>query len=278
MKLGKKQILSILAIIAFGAVVSFAGFRSGKAGNTGNTENIGASKDIADASDLSKPSDVGAAENNGGSGAKVDFNQLKGQNPDIYAWITVPGTGIDYPVLQKRDAEDPYDNYYLDHQVDLSEGFPGVIYSQPVNRRDFMDSVTVLYGHNLKNGGMFSDLHDFEDKDFFAENNRVIIYTPEKTLTYEIFAAIDFSDALLPYEYDFTESAEVERHLADVKKCQGNFREEMELSPDAKILVLSTCYGDREERRLLVEAVLTEEVQTAEMQTAEMLTAARAAE
>ena len=35
------------------------------------------------------------------------------QNPDIYAWITVPGTGIDYPVLQKGDAADPYDDYYL---------------------------------------------------------------------------------------------------------------------------------------------------------------------
>ena len=99
---------------------------------------------------------------------------------------------------KKRDAKDPYDNYYLDHQVDLSEGFPGVIYSQPVNRRDFTDSVTVLYGHNLKNGGMFSDLHDFADKDFFAQNGQIIIYTPEKTLTYEIFAAIDFFFYLLP--------------------------------------------------------------------------------
>ena len=134
-----------------------------------------------------------------------------------------------------------------------------MIYSQPVNRRDFTDSVTVLYGHNLKNGGMFSDLHDFADKDFFAQNGQIIIYTPEKTLTYEIFAAIDFSDDLLPYEYDFTKNAEVQRHLLDVKKSEGNFKEKMEIAEEDKILVLSTCYSDKAERRLLVEAVLKEE-------------------
>ena len=260
MKIGKKQVLSVLFILAFGAVVLLTCFRAGNTGNTENVENTGASEGIAVGAELPHPLDADAGLEKGkAGGTKVDFEQLRAQNPDIYAWITVPGTGIDYPVLQKRDAKDPYDNYYLDHQVDLSEGFPGVIYSQPVNRRDFTDSVTVLYGHNLKNGGMFSDLHDFADKDFFAQNGQIIIYTPEKTLTYEIFAAIDFSDDLLPYEYDFTKNAEVQRHLLDVKKSEGNFKEKMEMAEEDKILVLSTCYSDKAERRLLVEAVLKEE-------------------
>lgn len=279
MKFGKKQILSILAIIAFGAVIVCAGLRGGRTEGTENTENIVISETDANREDLPQASEAGANPSmDEPGGTKVDFEQLKAQNPDIYAWITIPGTGIDYPVLQKRDAKDPYDNYYLDHQVDLSEGFPGVIYSQPVNRRDFTDSVTVLYGHNLKKGGMFSDLHDFADKDFFAENSQVIVYTPEEILTYEIFAAVDFSDALLPYEYDFTESAEVQRHLADVEKCQGNFREETRPQEGSKILVLSTCYADREERRLLVEAVLTEEVLTAETAKGEVPTVEMLAE
>ncbi|HBA68288.1 MAG TPA: SrtB family sortase [Lachnospiraceae bacterium] len=258
MRLEKKQILSLLLIIAFGAAVSFVGFRAGNTDSIGNEENLEVSEDMTEALDLSRPSPENGEESREESGgAEADFDRLKEQNPDIYAWITVPGTVIDYPVLQKGDAKDPYDNYYLDHQADLSEGFPGVIYSQPVNRRDFTDSVTVLYGHNLKSGEMFSSLHFFSDKDFFAENSRVIIDTPEKTLTYEIFAAVDFSDALLPYEYDFTKNSEVQRHLADVRKCEGNFREETKLAEGDKILVLSTCYSDKAERRLLVEAVLT---------------------
>lgn len=166
MKFGKKQIWLIFAVLVFGVAVCLAGLHTGRTEDAVNMENAGATKDAADAQDPSERAADAVGNDSEPGGAKVDFEQLKAQNPDIYAWISVPGTGIDYPVLQKSDAKDPYDNYYLNHQVDLSEGFPGVIYSQPVNRRDFMDAVTVLYGHNLKNGGMFSDLHDFADKDF----------------------------------------------------------------------------------------------------------------
>lgn len=271
MKLEKKEILSVLFTIAFGGAVLAAALQAGNIGSMGNTESAEATGNAEDMEDagtlgyigdgdgLSGTVDDGADNRDEAGKVKVDFDQLQKQNPDIYAWITVPGTGIDYPVLQKSDANDLYDDYYLDHQADLSEGLPGAIYSQPVNQRDFTDSVTVLYGHNLKNGGMFSELHEFEDEDFFVQNEKVIIYTPEKILTYEIFAAIDFSDALLTYEYDFTKSAEFWRHLADVRKCRGNFREEEEISEKDRILVLSTCYSDRAERRLLVEAVLIEE-------------------
>ena len=271
MRFGKRQILSALFTLAFvGAVVMAALWAEsagdmGKAGGTrttGDTENAedtGSTEDTADIPGSSGFMADGAGNGDTPGRAGVDFDRLQIQNEDIYAWITVPGTGIDYPVLQKGDAKDPYDNSYLDHQVDLSEGFPGVIYSQPVNQRDFTDSLTVLYGHNLKNGGMFSELHEFEDEDFFLQNDKIVIYTPEKILTYEIFAAIDFSDALLTYEYDFTKNAEVWRHLADVRRCQGNFREGAEISEGDRILVLSTCYSDKPERRLLVEAVLAEE-------------------
>lgn len=261
----KKQILSALLLLAFCAAVSMAGYYAGNGGSTADTEKGGISQDIADTSGLPKPAaadaaagmDLSSDESMGEpGGAKADFGQLKAQNPDIYAWITVPGTGIDYPILQKGDAKDPYDNYYLDHRADLSEGLPGAIYSQPVNGRDFTDAVTVLYGHNMKNGEMFGSLHLFADKEFFDQNSRIIIYTPEKELTYEIFAAVDFSDALLPYEYDFTKNAEIQRHLVNVRECEGNFREETAISEGAKILVLSTCYSSKEERRFLVEAVL----------------------
>lgn len=262
MKFGKKQILSALLLLGFGAAVFLSGFYGGTFGGmgAGNLENASHLEKNEDTIKQQGSSSADTVENGDVLGAtKLNFEQLEGQNPDIYAWITIPGTKIDYPVLQKGDAKDPYDNFYLDHQVDLTEGLPGVIYSQPVNGRDFMDSVTVLYGHNMKNGEMFSGLHFFADKDFFAQNRQVIIETPEKTFTYEIFAAVDFSDELLPYAYDFTKSIEVRRHLADVRKCEGNFREEIEISEGDKILVLSTCYSDRAERRLLVEAVLTEE-------------------
>ena len=83
-----------------------------------------------------------------------DFGQLHEQNEDIYAWIVVPGTQVDYPLLQSET-----DNYYLDYNLDHSKGYPGCIYTNQCNRKDFSDYNTVLYGHNMKNGSMFGSIH-----------------------------------------------------------------------------------------------------------------------
>lgn len=251
MKFEKKSILSVLFIVVFGAAVSLVSFRTG---------NVSFSGDAAASVELSLETAADSVKHTDESGnVTIDFEMLQEWNPDIYAWIIVPGTSIDYPVLQKSDAEDPYDNYYLNHTVDLEEGLPGAIYSQPVNQKDFMDSVTVLYGHNMKNGEMFTSLHEFEDSDFFEKNHQIMVYTPDGTLTYEIFAAVDFSDALIPYEYEFSDSTQVQKYLEDVENSTGNFREGTDVSQENRILTLSTCYSGRDDRRLLIEAVLTDD-------------------
>ncbi len=253
MRLGKKKILSALAVLCFGIAVSVVNFQADRVGVSGKaTDSIQVTADLS----------VDDVKSVGESGeVRIDFEMLKAENEDIYAWITVPGTAVDYPVLQKKDSKDPYDDYYLNHTVDLSEGLPGSIYSQAVNHMDFMDSVTVLYGHNLKNGGMFSSLHNFEDKEFFEENHQIIIYLPDRVITYEVFAAVDFSDVFIPYEYDFANPSDILRYLADIGNCEGNFREGAEVSVDSKVLTLSTCYSGRDDRRFLVEAVMVESVQ-----------------
>ena len=88
---------------------------------------------------------------------EVDFADLQeNTNGDIYAWIHIPDTKIDYPVLQH-----PTDNsYYLNHNLDGSRGYPGCIYTEDYNKKDFTDPNTVLYGHNMKNGTMFAGLHN----------------------------------------------------------------------------------------------------------------------
>ncbi len=253
MKREKKKILSALVVLCFGMAVFLVNFHTESVSVPGSA--AGSMKTSADFS----VDDVKFVEVSGET--RIDFDTLKAQNPDIYAWITVPGTGIDYPILQKSDATDPYDDYYLNHTVDLTEGYPGSIYSHAANQMDFQDPVTILYGHNLKDGSMFSGLHEFEDEYFFEENHQILIYMPDRTVTYEVFAAVDFSDVLIPCAYDFTSSTEVRSYLADVGACAGNFREDIEVSEDDKILTLSTCYSGRDDRRLLIEAVMAESVQ-----------------
>ena len=249
MKLNKKRILSAAAILAAVLAVLWSGYH-----------NQGTPLSSSAASSSTHPASVASLAGTAASSETVaiDFSSLQAQNPDIYAWITIPGTIVNYPVVQKMDAADPYDNYYLNHTVDFAEGYPGAIYSHPVNALDFTDPVTVLYGHNMKDGSMFSCLHEFENKDFFDQNPMVIIDTPDYTYTYEIFAEVTFSDALLTYDYDFSTPKEVRRYLDDLKSCKGNFNENIAVTEQDKLLTLSTCFADQDSLRLLLIGVLTE--------------------
>lgn len=129
----------------------------------------------------------------------VDFETLQKENPDIYAWITIPGTDIDYPVVQ--DSTD--NTYYLNHAADTSLSDSGAIYSEKKNAKDFDDYLTVLYGHNMKDGSMFAGLHKYEDKTFLKDHKDLTIYTPDSILKYRIFAAyLTDNRHVLPLVYE----------------------------------------------------------------------------
>lgn len=109
-----------------------------------------------------------------------DWDALHAVNPDIYAWITIPGTNIDYPVLQ--NATD--DSYYLRYNMNGTRGYPGCIYTEKINRKDFTDFDTVVYGHNMRDDSMFATLHYFEDSAFFANCPYIYVYEENKVLVY----------------------------------------------------------------------------------------------
>lgn len=187
---------------------------------------------------------------------QVDFVDLQENvNEDIYAWLYIPDTVIDYPVLQH-----PSDNgFYLHHNLDGSAGYPGCIYSEDYNGKDFEDPVTVLYGHNMRNGTMFADLHKFEDSEFFPEHPYIYVYTPEGLLVYQIFAASEFSNEHLLYTYDFTDPAVFEYYIEkikDVRSMNHIIDEEVEVDRDSHVLTLSTCVRNKPDNRFLVQGVL----------------------
>ena len=93
----------------------------------------------------------------------VDFDSLQKENPDIYAWITIPDTVIDYPIVQSSE-----DNaYYLNHSAEKTDSASGAIYSENYNKKNFDDPITLLYGHNMKDGSMFAGLHKYEEDTYF---------------------------------------------------------------------------------------------------------------
>ena len=186
---------------------------------------------------------------------ELDWEELAKTNSDIYSWVYIPDTKVNYPVLQHSEKTD----YYLDHNLDHSKGLPGCIYTQLLNKKDYTDRNTILYGHNMKDGTMFKGLHQFADSTFFKENRYIYIYTPEKVFVYEIYAACEVSDAHLLYKYNFNKAEGAANFLEDIKTARSMNKqvvEEIELPEEIKLITLSTCIANKPNNRWIVVGVL----------------------
>ena len=187
---------------------------------------------------------------------QLDWNELAKVNPDIYAWIYIPGTQVDYPVLQH-----PTDNtYYLNYNMNGTRGYPGCIYTEKENSKDFTDFNTIMYGHNMRNKTMFETLHYYEDKAFFVNNPYVYVYRGDRVLVYEIFAAYIAGNEHILYSYDFQTQEGRQNYVDQIEKgTSGNLRDDVEVTADSHILTLSTCISGKAKNRYLVQAVLLNE-------------------
>ena len=179
----------------------------------------------------------------------VNFNDLWNINPEIYAWIEIPGTEVNYPIAQSSSDN----SYYLDHTIEGIAGYPGSIYTEAVNSKDFKDFNTVIYGHDMEDGSMFGGLYLFRDENYLKEHETLMIYTPNQRLTYRIFTALTYDDRHIMGSFDFSDILQREEYLASI----GN--SDSEIRSDSRIITLSTCIGGQPNNRLLVEAVLVNE-------------------
>lgn len=188
----------------------------------------------------------------------IDFDKLHSTvSEDIYAWIYIPNTNIDYPVLQSATDN----SYYLEHNLDGSEGYPGCIYTENYNSKEFTDRQTVIYGHNMRDGRMFSDLHSYESQEFFDANRYVYIYTSDnEVLVYKIYAAYQTGNSHQLFNYDYSSDEAVLRYINNVMNNVYEdkiFDGSMEFNGSEYILTLSTCVmAERQfHLRYLVQAV-----------------------
>lgn len=185
----------------------------------------------------------------------IDFTALQSENKDIYAWIYIPGTKVDYPILQHPKD----DTYYLNYNIDGSKGYPGAIYSELCNSKDFTDKQTVLYGHNMKNKTMFGSLHNYEDAQFFQQNNYIYIYTEKKNYIYQIFAAYEYSSVHLVYGFDFTTPEIFQSYIDGIfanDNIRANINHNVPVTSADKLLTLTTCISGKPDNRYLVQGVL----------------------
>ena len=191
---------------------------------------------------------------------QIDFKKLKKTNEEIFAWIKIPDTNINYPILQSQKADD----FYLHRDIYGNNKYAGSLYIEYCNSTELTDRVTVVYGHNMQNGSMFANLHKFEDPSFFKKHRYFYVYTPEKRLKYEVVSAHNYSTKHIMNSYNFAEDKVFEDYLKYIQNPRSavrNVRKKLDhkLSTDDRILTLSTCLNVGDGRYLLQGVLVKDE-------------------
>ena len=128
-----------------------------------------------------KPSDSGDT-----GGANYSLQELIAINPDTRGWITIDNTHIDYPLVQgETDME------YINKDVMGEFALSGAIFLSYLNTGDFSDPYSLLYGHHMDNGAMFSDVLEFLDGEYFGAHTTGTLYLPDKTYKITLFACME---------------------------------------------------------------------------------------
>lgn len=190
--------------------------------------------------------------------AEVDFEALCTENSDIFAWIYIPGTDIDAPVLQSEEADD----YYESHDAYGKENEEGALYTELANLKNMCDFNTVIHGKASADGqsGLFHDLYRFADPDFFAEHENVYLYIDGNLLTYKIFAAYERENTSLIRTYDFTYMAGCQQFLDDLYGTRSmgmNLREGWEdVGPYHFLITLTAVKDGNPDKQFVAVAAL----------------------
>ncbi len=105
-------------------------------------------------------------------------------NDDMAAWLQIPDTVIDYPVMWTPKDE----NYYLYRGFDKLKNQNGCLILDTDSSLDPLTTNLIIHGHNMKSGAMFGNLTDYADKDYYEKHKQIILYTPERQRNYEVIA------------------------------------------------------------------------------------------
>ncbi len=105
-------------------------------------------------------------------------------NSDMAAWLMIPNTTIDYPVMWTPEDE----NYYLNRDFNKKENKNGCLLLDTDSSLDPLTTNLIIHGHNMKSGAMFGNLTDYEDYSYYENHKQLFLYTKEMKKTYEVIA------------------------------------------------------------------------------------------
>lgn len=179
--------------------------------------------------------------------------ELQKQNEELVGWINIPGTVINYPVMQTTTDDD----YYLTHDFEKEENAHGTPFMDVSCRIGQSDNL-IIYGHHMQDGTMFQNLMKYKDPDFCKTNSQVEFDTLTENAVYQVTYVMLISveqAKKFPY-YQCTDLSNNEIYQGFLQQCSRYAIWQDEQLPDTgtPLLTLSTCEYSQQNGRLVVVA------------------------
>ena len=187
-----------------------------------------------------------------GEQAMVDLSAYLAQNPDFVAWLRIPGTNVDYPVVQTDNPDD-----YLNHTFSGKSSVVGTLFSLADADYAAPGRNIAIYGHHLRSSGekMFTSLMRYKNPDFYEDNQTIVLDSLYRHSEYTIFAVVnmkagDWEPSRTTFSGDAAFMAFVNR-----AKSESLYDTGVEVGADDHILTLITCdrsYAGKEGRLVIL--------------------------
>ncbi len=183
-----------------------------------------------------------------------EYGTLYLKNTDFVGWLEVPGTVISYPVMQSPETPD----FYLRHNFAKDWDSHGCLYARETCDIFTPSDNITIYGHNKRDGTMFSDLEKYMDKQFYKEHKYIYFDTIFQRHTYEIIAVFPTSASVgVGFRYHaFENAANAEEFDEFIATCKQLSYYDIPATAQygSKLITLSTCEYSQVNGRLVIVA------------------------
>lgn len=191
-----------------------------------------------------------------GAPATDNIKALSKENPDIKGWIRIDGTNINYPLLQGLDND-----YYLTHNYKNEYTNYGSIYINSNSNIKDDNSNVIIYGHDMKDGQMFSDLVKYTSEQYYKEHPTIRIMTDVSENEYEIVSVFksrvfykDEKNVFRFYQnYNLSDENKYNDYVENCKKLQL-YNTNVEAKKGDQLITLITCEYSQENGRIVIVA------------------------
>ena len=178
-------------------------------------------------------------------------------NRDCIGWIYIPNTAVNYPVMFTPKEPQKYLRKNFEGEYSVS-GVPFL----DGNSTPECDNL-IIYGHNMKNGTMFSDITQYRDKAYCEEHPSIEFETADGLKVYQVFAVVCLKKTDEWYGFSCFENEEQYQKALLLRegspeyeiKSRSLYDTEIEPQYKEQLLTLSTCFGDSKDSRMVVIGV-----------------------